>query len=949
MYEMQSAGPGTPVSGGTIRKNPSQQKKLVLDDGSEVTSEHLDQLRRQVADKTLQVDVLQMQNDYLKKHVRAVALTQYVSKDLLDSNDEDTASTVKSLQRFIDTINEDMDMQFQSEQGSQALEDRKERITILKRENIKLADAYEAEAKAKKSYKNEVRATKKMAKQALRRVEELEAEIKSDAARVKKESTEYKVEIHSLKGQLEEMRVSVGLQEDEVGGEKSGNTSRSGSRIGSRIGKKGALNGGESGGRTRSESNAGAMSGISSMDTTEIEGGVGQKMVHLKEKRAAAYSKEKGGGRYETMRNLDGEVRKTESGLTVIDTNKKVEKIVAHEMNVAKIQVVEGRNLTPEKKPRHGMEVWFKLEMGSATFQSSVRSIADVTESVPWNHEYAYVVSTGLQSKPMIPLTVYYRPLTKNGQSGDGDGKVLGQIVIPLTTFLPLIGSDECVSQWMTVTEKDTKEVRGIVQLVLRVDSNVSRSERMLPLDEGFTTSLIKSNIAGTMQRAEKIMSEEAPIEEMVDLNPLQQKASKANPDMQAVCQAIHDGAEIDPEWRNFRRQNWLHFAAMIGDVALVKKLATAVSSNLKVVDATDKAGFSPFLYAVMGGHVGVCQYLRHVKNLNVNRSDWNGNTPMHLAAMFGHEEMIDFLLSECRLSTDLQDENAATPLHHCAYMGHKECVIRLCNAQAMVNAEDRDGNSPLLLSLIQNHLETAQYLKDDKKADITSYNTRGDTCLWATIQTGSTDMMNILLKDQRTDLGRKLGHYDFTLLMRCLLTLDYALCDKIVGVILSQKPDVNLTNKLGQTALYYAVAMNRPNLVTLLIMAGALVRFKDKSGNTPLHLCNNENIAKTLMQHGAGQQVNVSNVQGNTPLHCAFAFGGPNVADVILSAGGDMTKKNNNGLTPADCVLVDVKYIALPFYEEDRSCEHSIFIGSRVKVEERKGPAPPADELDYL
>lgn len=177
------------------------------------------------------------------------------------------------------------------------------------------------------------------------------------------------------------------------------------------------------------------------------------------------------------------------------------------------------------------------------------------------------------------------------------------------------------------------------------------------------------------------------------------------------------------------------------------------------------------------------------------------------------------------------------------------------------------------------------------------------------------------------------MGHYEFTLLMRCLLQLDHVLCDKIVGVILSQKPDVNITNKLGQTALYFAVAMDRPNMVLFLIAAcGALVKVKDRSGNTPLHFCSNESIAKTLLAHGAGAQVNLANVQGNTPLHCAFAFGGPSVADVMLSAGGDITKKNNDGLTPDACVLVDQKYITLPFYEEDPSYEHSIFIGKKLK-----------------
>ncbi len=43
------------------------------------------------------------------------------------------------------------------------------------------------------------------------------------------------------------------------------------------------------------------------------------------------------------------------------------------------------------------------------------------------------------------------------------------------------------------------------------------------------------------------------------------------------------------------------------------------------------------------------------------------------------------------------------------------------------------------------------------------------------------------------------------------------------------------------------------------------------------------------------------------------------------------MTRKNNDGLTPADCVLVDQKYLTLPFYEEDTFYEHTIFIGKAM------------------
>jgi hypothetical protein len=51
----------------------------------------------------------------------------------------------------------------------------------------------------------------------------------------------------------------------------------------------------------------------------------------------------------------------------------------------------------------------------------------------------------------------------------------------------------------------------------------------------------------------------------------------------------------------------------------------------------------------------------------------------------------------------------------------------------------------------------------------------------------------------------------------------------------------------------------------------------------------------------------------------------------VLLSAGGDMTKKNAHGQTPSDCVLVEQKYITLPFYEEDPFYEHTIFIGAKL------------------
>lgn len=935
MYEMEQGGSGNaaaPITGsGTIRKNPSTQKKtLVQEDGTEVTLEQFTAIAKAANDFKLENEVLKMQNAYLTQLIKKTSSVQYVAKDAVEQHPEDGAAALQSIKRFVDAIGEELELMVKSAEEKKPDEERTERISTLKRENERLGRAYDKAMAGKKEYKKELRMTKKIAKEALNRVAELEQELREEKSSAKSTMTDLKVEIHTLKKQLEDAGDASAAAAAAAHSHKAESGSVSSSAAVASVAVQEGRSRSDSLSAASSTAAAAAMSGISQVDETrEIEGGVGQKVVQMKEKKAA---KNKGvmAGRFDTMRNLDGEVIKTETGLTVINTNKKVEKIVSHEMNVAKLTVVEGRNLSPAKPAKSGLELWFKLEMGSATFMSAPLTL-EMGAPAKWGLDYAYVISTGLQSKPTLPITVYYRRLNKNGQPAEGDGKEMGQAIIPLTMFLPLIGTSESVSQWLPVTDRETKEVRGIVQVVLRVESNVSRSERMLPKEEGFSKSVIKENITATLARAGKAMAEAAPVAEVVNLDPLQQAASVSNPNVEDLIKRIEQGAAVDPQWKNFRKQTWLHFAAMAGKEAVLRKLIEGASGDLKIVDVTDKAGFSPFMYAVACGHAACVQTIRLVKGVNTNRVDWNGNTPLHLAAMHGHSHLIEILVRECGCNLDEQDENGATPLHHAAIMGHKEAVVTLCTLGAMINAEDRDGNSPLLLSLMFNHVDVARYLKDDKKADISAFNSRGDTCLWATIQNHNEEMMNVLLKDQRTDLSRKLGHYDFTLLMRCLLQLDHALCDKIVGVILSHRPDVNITNKLGQTALYFAVAMDRPNMVTFLVAAcGALVKVKDKSGNTPLHFCSNPDICKTLIANGA--QVNLPNVQGNTPLHCAFAFGGPAVADVMLSAGGDMTRKNNNGLTPADCVLVDQKYIALPYYEDDSMYEHSIFIGKALK-----------------
>ncbi len=65
--------------------------------------------------------------------------------------------------------------------------------------------------------------------------------------------------------------------------------------------------------------------------------------------------------------------------------------------------------------------------------------------------------------------------------------------------------------------------------------------------------------------------------------------------------------------------------------------------------------------------------------------------------------------------------------------------------------------------------------------------------------------------------------------------------------------------------ALFETVKSDDDKKVKELIDAGANVMAKNKYGETPLHFCNNADVAKLLIEEGA--DVNAKNKYGWTPL----------------------------------------------------------------------------------
>ena len=90
------------------------------------------------------------------------------------------------------------------------------------------------------------------------------------------------------------------------------------------------------------------------------------------------------------------------------------------------------------------------------------------------------------------------------------------------------------------------------------------------------------------------------------------------------------------------------------------------------------------------------------------------------------------------------------------------------------------------------------------------------------------------------------------------------------------------------------------PELIKLLIEAGANVNAKENDGRTPL-MCaadkGHSEIVKLLIENGA--DVNAKNNYGHTSLMCAAGKGHTEIVKLLIEKGANVNAKNNYGRTP--------------------------------------------------
>ena len=305
---------------------------------------------------------------------------------------------------------------------------------------------------------------------------------------------------------------------------------------------------------------------------------------------------------------------------------------------------------------------------------------------------------------------------------------------------------------------------------------------------------------------------------------------------------------------------------------------------------------------------------------VNAKDSDNTGETVLMAAASGVSDRKLQMLLAAGADLKATNDEGEtslmkAVQLQHSVSPQDRLPMIQLLVKNgANVNATDKRGNSPLLLSVVQymseaggiiSHPEVVKFLLD-QGANVQTTDAQGKTALMMAAVTwkGSLEIPQLLI-----ERGIKIDAQDDKGVSALMIAAEKDKLD-LVQLLLAKNGRLDLKDFEGATALDYAVDAGHSDVAKLLLSKGAPSRGNYQNEKSLLEAVRNfallraadsNSIGEVREVIAAGADVKARTRRGETALMLAIenSYGNNDVAAFLVEHGSDINATNSDGDTP--------------------------------------------------